>query len=112
MFDRLLANASPLIFLSRVEGLVWLANLSVRSVEVPQAVLQEIEAGADGREVRGRLALDPRFKAVPALRLCLWSLPGTWARVKPRAYTTAYNPPAGPQSSTTASPASARGASA
>lgn len=65
MFDRLVANASPLIFLSRVEGLAWLANLGRGSVEVPQAVLQEIEAGADGREVRDRLALDPRFKAVP-----------------------------------------------
>jgi hypothetical protein len=62
------ANASPLIFLSRIDGLGWLPDLGTGTVAVPRAVVREIEAGADGRVIRAssgprRRAL--RFQSAP-----------------------------------------------
>jgi hypothetical protein len=55
VFDRLVVNASPLIFLSRVQGLDWLARLSAGRVWVPQAVVTEVEVGPGGDEIIGML---------------------------------------------------------
>jgi len=64
VFDHLVANASPLIFLSRVGGYAWLLNLSSGHIHVPQAVIGEIDAGADGGEVLGQIESHDRFTAV------------------------------------------------
>jgi hypothetical protein len=78
VFERLVANASPLIFLSRIEGLSWLPELGTGTVEVPRAAVREIEAGADGREVMGAVGLDARFvfveDATPSAVIAAWDL--------------------------------------
>ena len=51
MPDRLIANASPLIFLSRVGGLGWLSGLCPPFVGVPRGVMGEISAGHDGQYI-------------------------------------------------------------
>ena len=55
MSDRLVVNASPVILLAKVNGLEWMSQLSAGPLIVPQAVLLEVEAGPEGREVVGRL---------------------------------------------------------
>jgi hypothetical protein len=47
----MIVNASPLIFLSRVEGLTWLCDLSTDHIEVPRAVIAEVAAGQDGQSI-------------------------------------------------------------
>ena len=47
----LIVNASPLIFLSRVEGLTWLSGLSAGRVEIPGAVIGEVTVGHDGHSI-------------------------------------------------------------
>ncbi len=64
MFERLVANASPLIFLSRVNGYDWLLSLSLESVIVPEPVIAEIEAGSDGAEVLAQIRRYERFMVV------------------------------------------------
>ena len=44
MPDRMIVNASPLIFLSRVGGLAWLCNLCTGRVEVVRAAIAESAA--------------------------------------------------------------------
>jgi predicted nucleic acid-binding protein len=78
VFDRLVANASPLIFLSRIDGLGWLPDLGTGTVEVPRAVVREIEAGADGGEVIDAIGQHSRFvvieDAAPAPVIAAWDL--------------------------------------
>jgi hypothetical protein len=45
MPDRMIVNASPLIFHSRVGGLTWLCDLSAERLMVPRAVIGEVAAG-------------------------------------------------------------------
>jgi len=47
----LIVNASPLIYLSRVEGLTWLCRLSAERVEIPGAVIGEVSVGHDGHSI-------------------------------------------------------------
>jgi predicted nucleic acid-binding protein len=65
MFDRLVVNASPLIFLSRVGGIDWITRLSPQTIIVPRAVINEIGAGVDGPEIVGILTRNSRFEIVP-----------------------------------------------
>ena len=60
----LIVNASPLIFLSRVEGLAWLCDLSAGPVEVPGAVLGEVTAGHDGHSVISGIEAEGRIQLV------------------------------------------------
>ena len=53
MPDKLIVNASPLIFLHRVNGWSWLCEFSTTDVLVPDAVVREIRAGWDGPEITG-----------------------------------------------------------
>lgn len=65
MYDRLLVNASPLIFLARVAGIDWLTRLANPPLLVPRAVIEEVHAGAGGgaggERIVGMLAEDSRF---------------------------------------------------
>lgn len=63
--DRLVVNASPLIFLARVEGLDWMIRLAHTPVLVPQAVLREVEAGDGGAAIAARIHGDAGFSIVP-----------------------------------------------
>jgi predicted nucleic acid-binding protein len=65
VFDRLVVNASPLIFLSRAQALDWIARLSGRSVCIPQAVVAEVAAGPGGDEIINILRQDVRFEIWP-----------------------------------------------
>jgi predicted nucleic acid-binding protein len=62
--DRLTVNASPLIFLTRIEGLDWIVRLADAPVLVPQAVLREVEAGDGGAEIATRIHGDAGFSVV------------------------------------------------
>ena len=49
MFGRgLIVNASPMIFLWRVDGLDWLTRLSRKRLQIPRAVVDERLHGFDG----------------------------------------------------------------
>lgn len=76
MFDQLVVNASPLIFLARVGGIDWLARLATPPLLVPRAVIEEIQAGADGEGVVKALEGDPRFEVVEDLSVPM--LIGAW----------------------------------
>jgi len=63
--ERLIVNASPLIFLTRVGGLDWIVRLTDAAVLVPQAVLGEVEAGDGGAAIATRIHGDAGFFIVP-----------------------------------------------
>jgi predicted nucleic acid-binding protein len=65
VFDRLVVNASPLIFLSRVDGLDWVARLSAQAARIPHAVVAEVEAGLGGKAIIDTIRGDRRFEIVP-----------------------------------------------
>lgn len=71
VFDRLVADASPLIFLSRVGGIDWIARLSAQPVTVPQSVADEVSMGAEGFGIVDALSRHERFEMVPDLPLSL-----------------------------------------
>jgi hypothetical protein len=48
MPDRAVINASPLIFLSPIDGLSWLVSMFTAGVSIPAAVANEVAAGHDG----------------------------------------------------------------
>lgn len=52
MPERLVVNASPLIFPARVEGLAWLHQLSPAPLLIPRAVLEEVRAGGEDLATR------------------------------------------------------------
>lgn len=60
MPDRMIVNASPLIFLSRVGGLEWLCNLCSGRVEVVRAVIAEVAAGHDGQTIIDAIEAEQR----------------------------------------------------
>lgn len=60
----MIVNASPLIFLSRIDGISWLGNLCSERVEVPHAVVQEIVVGEDGAQVLAALGQERRIHQV------------------------------------------------
>ena len=51
MPDIAVINASPLIFLARVDGLVWLPRFCPGEILIPQSVETEVRAGDDGDAV-------------------------------------------------------------
>jgi hypothetical protein len=57
-------NASPLIFLDQIGGLVWLKQLA-KEVVVPAAVLEEITAGIDLSPGLTPQRINALFRAVP-----------------------------------------------
>ncbi len=57
-------NASPLIFLYKINGLEWVCRLADSQILVPEAVLQEIAAGDGGDEMMARIKNDPGFSVV------------------------------------------------
>lgn len=67
--DHLIVNASPLIFLSRVDGLQWLSRCFANPVWVPQAVLGEVEAGDGGAEIVTRFQNDAGFSIIPIVQV-------------------------------------------
>jgi len=62
--DRMIVNASPLIFLSRVGGLTWLCDLCTGRVEVPRGVIAEVAVGQDGQGIIDALEADDRVRLV------------------------------------------------
>ena len=62
--DCLIINASPLIFLARIGGLDWVADLAESPVLVPRAVVREIAAGEGGDEIVNHIERDPGFSSV------------------------------------------------
>jgi len=62
--DRMIVNASPLIFLSRVGGLTWLCDLCSGWVEVPRGVIAEVAAGQDGQRIIDAVEADDRVRLV------------------------------------------------
>ena len=60
----LIVNASPLIFLSRVEGLTWLCDLSEEPVQISDAVMAEVAAGHDGHSIITAVEADDRILSV------------------------------------------------
>lgn len=78
MPNRMIVNASPLIFLSRVGGLACLCMLCTGRVEVPRAVIAEVAAGQDGQSILDAVESEARFRvvddsAVPAV-VAAWDL--------------------------------------
>lgn len=78
MPDKLIVNASPLIFLHRVSGWPWLCQFSATDVLVSAAVFQEVRAGWDGPEIAEAFAEETRLVlaediAVPPL-VAAWDL--------------------------------------
>lgn len=67
--ERMIANASPLIFLSKVEGLEWLVSMTQYPVLIPQAVILELEAGRGGMDLINDLQKNPKFSIVPNIPL-------------------------------------------
>lgn len=61
-------NASPLIFLDQIGGLVWLKQLA-KEVVVPAAVLEEIAAGIDLSPGLTPQRVNTLFRAIPDLGL-------------------------------------------
>lgn len=62
--DRLVINASPLIFLAGIGGLEWVAGLAEGPVLVPRAVAHEVAAGEGGAEIVDQIEQDARFSIV------------------------------------------------
>jgi len=76
--DRMIVNASPLIFLTRIGGLEWLCELCTRPLEVPRGVIGEVSAGHDGASIVDVVAAAGRIRqveniAVPAV-IAAWDL--------------------------------------
>ncbi|MFL6198793.1 MAG: DUF3368 domain-containing protein [Thermoanaerobaculia bacterium] len=73
----LVVNASPLIFLARIDRLDLLASLA-KLLVVPEAVLREIEAGSDRDRTAEQLKADSSILRVDDLpvpdRIRLWDL--------------------------------------
>ena len=69
MPDRLIANASPLIFLSRVGGLGWVSGLCPPFVGVPRGVMGEISAGHDGQYIIEAIEADDHFRVLDDIAL-------------------------------------------
>ena len=69
MPEALVANAPPLIFLSHVDGIDWLARFSSEPVTVPEAVIAEIEAGFEGPKLATKLRDNPKFDIVSDLAI-------------------------------------------
>lgn len=65
--DYFVVNASPLILLSSVNGLEWLLDYLSSPVQVPQTVLNEVEAGGGGVEIVTRIQSDAGFSIVPTV---------------------------------------------
>nr|VFJ48441.1 MAG: Predicted nucleic acid-binding protein, contains PIN domain [Candidatus Kentron sp. DK] len=61
---QLIVNTSPLIFLSRVDGLEWLARLCRDTVLVPKAVITELLAGFDGPPIVNAVKRNTRFSII------------------------------------------------
>jgi pimeloyl-ACP methyl ester carboxylesterase len=59
-------NASPLIFLYKINGLEWVCRLADSRIVVPQAVIQEIAAG-DGVDSGPTNADRPILRAMPTI---------------------------------------------
>lgn len=76
MYDSLVVNASPLIFLARVGGIDWLARLARPPLLVPRAVIEEVQVGPGGEQIVGMLAKDSRFKVPDDIQVP--TLIGTW----------------------------------
>ena len=62
MPDRFVVNASPLILLAGVGGIHWIGRLSQDPIIIPQAVVDEINAGPGGADLVSFLGDDPRFE--------------------------------------------------
>jgi hypothetical protein len=75
VFDRFVVNASPLIFLSSVDGLEWVARLSAHAVRIPHSVVVEVEAGPGGKEIIDTI---PGETGASRSRQTLWCRP--WSR--------------------------------
>lgn len=60
-------NASPLIFLSEVNGLEWLIHLADRAILIPQAVLAEVAAGSGSDALIWQIEQNPGFLVAPNL---------------------------------------------
>ncbi len=56
--ERPVINASPLIFLARVDGLEWVTKIAANPVAVPLAVRNEVAAGEGGAACGGATARD------------------------------------------------------
>lgn len=69
MSETLVVNASPLIFLSCVDGIRWLTGLTHNPITVPEAVVQEIEAGNEGTILGSTLRADTDILIAPTLEL-------------------------------------------
>jgi predicted nucleic acid-binding protein len=78
MPDRLIVNASPLIFLWRVDGLGWLTALSRNKVLVPEAVVSEVLSGPDGDAIMDMVKRNDQFTvaddAMPPAFISAWDL--------------------------------------
>lgn len=75
---RLIVNASPMIFLSRIDGLGWLPAISRNEVQIPKAVVAELLDGSDGEGIMEKVADDERFVVVddgmPPTVISAWDL--------------------------------------
>lgn len=67
MPEALVINASPLIFLSHVEGIGWLTQLSKASTFITEAVLEEIAMGDGGRDIVAALRQNASFTTKPTM---------------------------------------------
>ncbi len=78
MPDRLIVNASPLIFLWRVDGLGWLTALSRNKVLLPKAVVSEVLSGPDGDTIMYTVKRNDQFTvaddAMPPAFISAWDL--------------------------------------
>ncbi len=78
MPERLIVNASPLIFLSRVNGIGWLTGLSRENVMIPQSVVAELLKGADGDTIMNKIEKNDRFTLIedimPPVMISAWDL--------------------------------------
>lgn len=59
--ERLVINASPLIFLARVGGLEWITKIASNPVAVPLAVRNEVAVGEGGAAIVAQIESDCGF---------------------------------------------------
>lgn len=84
--ERPVINASPLIFLARVDGLEWITKIAANPDAVPLAVRNEVAAGAGGAAIVAHVESSAGFYIVNDAPVAVKSPPGILALANRRCW--------------------------